>query len=1821
MKKKLLFLILSVYLLFIVSVPLVFFFFYGPTQDYRCSVAFDTKNKSFFVIGDSFVLEKVSLNDQDVSWQKKDDVYRSTNFNYSTNKTYRLFVKDKQDNYLDISFRFPQASILDQQIFDFSCKASVVNPKLTINKNNLSFFDGALDTDYVFSEKNGDIINIKNIVVDVQYQTESSRISYGKFFSSLFSETVRYSKIAWHFFVEFNKYIFKISSALFNFTKELSKPIIRGMAKGGSASFNVVYANDNSLWNGVVRIGEASVQRGATVSEHFLKLFKNNYLFVFVSDIGGNSSDFVGSINSNTTDVFRGVNKFFQKTIISERVEKKKQKDVVIQDQLTSKIYTVATELNNVEFLCVNGLGQPLVNERVKVSFKSKIKSNASLLSPMTVYTDNSGVIKLSLRFGFKVSEHELKLKVKNKKFVYNFKTEPDVPFLIKDITNRPMIFQKAGKLVKNAFILKVYDQYNNVVSGAKVNLLEQDIEEQNEAFVFAEAKTDQKGRVAFDYRMNDNSGRVLIIAKVLEMSGRFVYTVQSESTKPVEIVAIGQEEIEAIIGIPIKAPFKVKVLDDNGNPCPHIPVDFSFQTSTFEELETKRVRTDKNGIAEVSFRTPAVVGYFQVVAVSPKVPDYEAAFVVLVMPGDAAKMAIVTGDKQVVEWGKTSEPLVVIVLDDKGNPIPNAEVKWNSQRNVSFVDFDEITDIDGFARAVVRLGETDGKENNVLVQVGKVKEYFKLFPKQPSFYKLDLVSKPVVNVFTGQMLADPIEFVLRDQYGHILGEEKINIEYIVYKRGVQYLQNYTLVTDKEGYVSFNFVASDQKDVINLKGKYFVDDKPRITWVKINVIPEEISNIVVPDFIEGVVGTKFNKGIQVFVADNNASPVVDIFLSVRLKKAPLGANVGKEIEQTYQLKTNRQGMAEFNPVLGNLKGEYIYTAKINTLEKDIIINAVPDKPSRIRLVAKDSPQVQVFKQIDTLSAQLYDKHDNLITRGTLIYDINTSKKVLRHDFNKRVPVNEKGLTPLPFKSPDKKGIYYIYVTDEEYSNTAFYQFEVVESKVNNIILISSEDKDKKYIVGRQNKGIFKTRVVDRFGNLVEKAKLSLDLYPTGSDASSVGADAFTDATGVAAFDIVMPEKSGIYNLAIYSDADEAIRQTVQIEVFPEDVYSAIILSGNNQMVNPGVSFGEDFSIKLQDRYDNPISNEQIRWSYSVDVKGEKRQYIQTGETNFEGISTFNYVTDSNPGVKEIKAYYKKDKKWEYVSYYVKVVGVSVETLKKIAGDEQRVLLGQEIPDFYVVKAFDVNGNPIQDMPIVFQIAQDNKEGKDFVVLEKINRSDNNGIVKQKFSAPVEPGKYKIIVFPQFQDKLKVEFELNVVSEKIKLNAEESVSNKFLLLRLISLQPEKIIVKVGDNARLCEVMLVDRLNNPMPGVVIEWEIYEIAKNITYTRTTRTDNEGKTSLPEINRTYERKFVVKALDPTSKSSAIFNLDILYDIGKEVSLNFIGIPIEKEKDKQIALSKESKIVDVMAEDVIVINDQGIETNHPKKLALYVGQTPHILKVYNNKDRVVVGNISVGKNRYKSNFVIEPKNVLELSLAPDVTQNVEEVTISIVKNRMIPWIKDLVRFNLFTQNASIYSIKRNDQEYRSLFVDQLDFFKFSIKPKVAMIERKNEIDVEISVVPKTGKKIKFNRVVSVDSDFIFENMFDIPGDYRVVVSSYLLENELVYYVKVFDGDNLIRPIKGFGEYKLENDGVDVPIVLDVIYRKTKEKVINDFIIWEIVEKPLGAVVEYQRRSTTNEKGIAENLVSCSSMKGKYTIRARRLFAPEEYFDFVFEIK
>jgi uncharacterized GH25 family protein len=1476
MKKKYFYFIILGYLFFLLTIPLLYFIFYGSPKEYRVSLAYNTSENKFFIIGDPFVLNKVVLDDKNVSWQRQDNVHRSVNMDFKKNKNYRLFITDKHDNESYFRFRFPVSVSLEKQFLDFSLNTKTESPALEINKEKISLYEGEINTEYLFSQKKGNKVVLQNIIIDLTYQSSSAKIIYEKFFAENFTRVVKYSNVTAHFFIESTKFVFRVIvkffKTIFNNLKAIAS-FIKNNISLPTAFFSKTSKISNNIY-------DFTKNRVNNLTDNFLAIFKRNYLYSFVTDIEGSTDTFMGTVNNTYKNFFKSVSNFLNNKFLLERQERKKQNKVVVIDNITKKIFTAGDDLV-LDFKFFNGLGEPLINERVDVSFRSKQRNNQKLLSPATEYTDENAKITIKATFGHNVSDHNLIIRINKKSFNYSFQTEPSKPFRIHNIAKQNMLFEKAGKLIKNAFVLQVLDKYDNHIPDIKVELLEQDVNAETEPFLFAETISDKKGKVFFNYRMSDVSGRKLIIAKIAQKNIQFVYTVQSESTQPVAIEIVDEEEVEAIIGIPMNNSFKVKVLDDRGNLCPHIPVDFSFQTSMFEEIDYKRVRTDVNGIAEVEFRTPEVVGYFQIIASSPKVSEYEVAFVVLVMPGDAAKVNIITGNNQNVEWNKTSEPLVVLVKDDRGNPIPNTEIKWNTPKQIQLMDYDDITDLDGYARAVVRVGEIENKELNIYAQVGKVRETFKVFPREPSFYQLDLISDEVVNVFTNQMLPEPIEFILRDQYGNILPNEKVFMEYIVYRRGVQYLQNYGVFTNEEGRLTFNFLVSDQNDAINLKGKYYVDGRPRITWVKINVIPEEISNIIVPENIQGLVSRKLSSPIEIFIADNNSLPVSDIALSIFLKSMPDSATIEEEQPQ-YQLKTDKQGMVEFSPLLGDKVGKYVYTVKINDLQKDITINAIPEKPAKIKLEGADNPKLPVFKDVKILNALLYDEFNNLITNGKIVYNINNKKKVLKHDFNFVVDIDNSGITPLPFKVPEKKGNYFLYATDETYSIDAFYQFNAIEAELDSIVLLNDSSADRNFVVQKQYRNLFSTKVIDRFGNPIENAKLSIDFYKEGSNVSVIGTDAFSDASGIVVFNLLMPEKTGIYNVIIYSEDYPVINQNFSVYLHPESAYVMKILSGNNNVVKANSYLFEDLSVLILDRFDNPVPEEQIRWTYSLDFRGENRQIVNTVLTNKEGIATFNFETDSVAGVKEIKASYRKNRTWQDVFFYIKVAGFQISSIDKIVGDNQIAILGKEIKDNYSVKLIEINDLPAVDIPVIFEVISSEEN-----ILSQVTvKTNKDGLATYKFFAPLSTGQFTIKAYPQIQPNLIAEFSLQVISEVLKSDELKEEAKNTTPYRLVPLQDERLLVEINDDNKLCEVVVLDRLSNPVKDNIVEWEIYDVVKDKTYSRKTKTNSEGKAWLPNINRSYERKLVIKVTESLFRTAVIFNVDIAKNIENRMRL-----------------------------------------------------------------------------------------------------------------------------------------------------------------------------------------------------------------------------------------------------------------------------------------------------------------------------------------------
>jgi adhesin/invasin len=126
--------------------------------------------------------------------------------------------------------------------------------------------------------------------------------------------------------------------------------------------------------------------------------------------------------------------------------------------------------------------------------------------------------------------------------------------------------------------------------------------------------------------------------------------------------------------GIALAQPVGVLVVDQNGAPLANATVNWAVESGGGSVASTTSV-TDANGNATAVWTLGPTVGTDSLMASIAGGAD--AFITATATAGPASAERITSGNPQTVTAGTVTAPLVVQVVDQFGNPVPNAMVTW----------------------------------------------------------------------------------------------------------------------------------------------------------------------------------------------------------------------------------------------------------------------------------------------------------------------------------------------------------------------------------------------------------------------------------------------------------------------------------------------------------------------------------------------------------------------------------------------------------------------------------------------------------------------------------------------------------------------------------------------------------------------------------------------------------------------------------------------------------------------------------------------------------------------------------------------------------------------------------------------------------------------------------------------------------------------------------------------------------------------------------------------------------------------------------------
>jgi Bacterial Ig domain/Bacterial Ig-like domain (group 1) len=366
----------------------------------------------------------------------------------------------------------------------------------------------------------------------------------------------------------------------------------------------------------------------------------------------------------------------------------------------------------------------------------------------------------------------------------------------------------RGGTQLSDSLVALVTDTQNRPVPGATVQFVLTD-DRGGGTVTPASAQTGADGTAKAKITLGSQAGQMQGQAQVPVPSGaapiQASFTAMVLSGDANGIAMVSGDGQSGPVGDTLAAPLTVKVTDASGNPISGVTVTWSPEGQG-SVSETTTI-TDDDGQTSVLRILGPNAGQQTTTATAEGLVGSPVTFTSTATAGNASRIEIVSGDNQEAPAGtQLHDDLVVRVLDQDGNPVPNRAVSWvvGTGGGTPSPETSQ-TDGDGKASTKWTLGGTAGPNtlNAVVSGIGSVTFHANgTGTGSPS--NLAITTQPPGSVGIGETLNPAPVVQVRDAAGHDLAVSGVEVTAALTGGGSGQLEGTrTVATDGNGRAQF----------------------------------------------------------------------------------------------------------------------------------------------------------------------------------------------------------------------------------------------------------------------------------------------------------------------------------------------------------------------------------------------------------------------------------------------------------------------------------------------------------------------------------------------------------------------------------------------------------------------------------------------------------------------------------------------------------------------------------------------------------------------------------------------------------------------------------------------------------------------------------------------------------------------------------------------------------------------------------------------------------------------------------------------------------
>jgi hypothetical protein len=953
-------------------------------------------------------------------------------------------------------------------------------------------------------------------------------------------------------------------------------------------------------------------------------------------------------------------------------------------------------------------------------------------------------------------------------------------------------------------------------------------------------SRTDANGVAVANFYMGTNTSRTETIIATSSVTPAITFTGTYIPGEPGKLLKQSGEGFENVVATTLDSPFVVQVTDDYDLPISGILVRFRVAAggghigNSTEYLTP----TDENGLAQCYLTLGPQAGIMnnKVNVSLVEYPSVTPIEFVASARADVADQLLVSGDSLWTPPVHSTVNPTVKVTDIRGNPIADFPVTFTVTRGGGTVNDEDAVTVNtssqGEASVSWRMGNApdsnrvsvSASRNGTPLNHSPVEFVAVTHPAAP--YYLELVSSQRDTGKIGQLLADPIQAKITDEYENPIQNHPVEFSLITGSGTFPDTDQDLIVrsSNLDGVASTYFQLGDEAGdrIIRVQSTYNGQllinkeiNSQSPFYVTVSGVPTEAYKITVLTDTLITRPVKSRVSVQVKVLDKNNNPVSS---SHPVQFRVLDDTSFLEGDKRFLIRnSNSEGLVTIDWLLGPEAGPRINRLEIQSennvgplVNSPTVLSATltPGQPNAATSeLLTETPVATGTEEGSTVQLTLRDSHNNPIPGYDVEFSMNGSGVTIEHP---SAPTNEEGkATGRVYSTQSGHRTVRATLPDKpDFSIGADIEFLSGPAAV----LTKADGDQQTGNVGTTLSEPLSVRATDTFGNPVSDVPVQFEVRAGGGrfeeNQQSIY-DTRTDSSGHARASLILGNNVGEENIVFVSSPDPQLEDTLPFTAYPKSSIATVLEPIGDTVFTGTVrdTLGEPLIVRVLDSQGKAVAGTTVEFT-PLESDAQILTPASARVSNYQGRVTARYRLGGRAGTQTVEARLGSE---QTVTFTITGKAAAARNLVKLSGDEQSGTVKTALAEPFAILAMDADQNPKSNVPLHFSI-EDNKDGR-FLKADTVY-TDSEGVATNTFVPGSEAGDYVIKVTSSHVVDQALRFTCTIKPAQADSIMKISGNNQTMTAGRELLHP--LVVKV-----------VDAYGNPVPGHILSFAPIPVA----------------------------------------------------------------------------------------------------------------------------------------------------------------------------------------------------------------------------------------------------------------------------------------------------------------------------------------------------------------------------------------------------------